>query len=414
MVMKSSGATEKPEEYDDDYDIVISNVHIFDGQKELSGLYHVGVRGRAISSISDTPLEGRATVDGCGGWLMPGLIDTHVHFINPWVVRDPDSLEDFIHNTAPAVLDLFLEHGVTSIKSVGDATTEILELRAKLAAGVMRGPRLFVTGCGITGRDGHPASTILGGNPWYRARAAGEVDSAQMMRDLVHHLADRKVDAIKLLSEGGCWCPGSPKYLWKNAVFPIAVELVRLPTKILRAGVETAHERGLRVTVHTVQQDAAIEAVEAGADGLEHGVAIEPITDKALIDMMVERGITYTPTLWIHDEMHPISRPNTKVMLDAGVTIVLGSDSFAGRGKWGSNTIEEAELLVAAGLSPLQALAAGTSIAARHLDRSDLGTLAAGKRADMILLAESPLNSISNLRTLKMTILSGEILVDRR
>lgn len=396
-----------------EYDIVIRRVHVFDGMEALAGLRDVGVCGREIAAVSETPLNGRRKIDGAGGWLMPGLIDTHLHFFDFRVVTDPHSLDEFVETTAPMLLDQFLQNGITTIKSVGDPATEILELQARLCAGTLRGPLLFVTGPGLTGKDGHPASTIFGGNPWFRARATGEVDSPQMMRDLVHHLADRKVDAIKLLSEGACWCPGSPKYLWKNPVFPNAVELVRLPSSILRAGIEAAHERGLRVTVHTVQQAAALEALEAGADGLEHGVTVEPITDKALIDLMLERKATYAPTLWIHDAVHPSTRPNTKLMADAGVAIVLGSDSFNGRGSFGENTLEEAELMAAAGMTTQQVLTAATSTAARHVGRADAGVIMPGKRADMILLSDNPLVSVSNLRKLSLTVANGEVVVER-
>jgi imidazolonepropionase-like amidohydrolase len=399
---------------DDIYDLVIRRANIFDGRKCLVGLRDVGVRGRDIAAVSETPLMGRIEIDATGGWLMPGLIDTHLHFYDFRVVTDPASLSAFVENEVPSLLELFLQNGITTIKSVGDPTTEILDTRAKIAAGTLRGPQLLTTGNGLTMRDSHPASTIFGGNPWFRSRASGEVDSPQMMRDLVHQLADRKVDAIKLLSEGGCRCRESSTYVWQNPVFPNVVEIDRLPTKILRAGVEAAHERGLRVTVHTVQQDAAIEAMEADADGLEHGVTVEPITDKALIDMMVERKATYAATLWIHDAVHPHTRANTKLMADAGVTMVLGSDSFCGRGQFGQNTLEEAELMEAAGLTASQVLVAATSNAAWHVGRSDMGIVAPGKRADLILLTADPTQSTSNLRKLSMTILNGEVVIDKR
>jgi hypothetical protein len=127
---------------------------------------------------------------------MPGLIDTHLHFYDVLAVSDPESMQRFEENELPGLLDLFLQHGITTIKSVGDPTGGILETRAKIAAGMLRGPRLLATGCGITGRDGHPAVTIFDGNPWARARFTGEIESVQQMRDLVHYLADRKVDAI--------------------------------------------------------------------------------------------------------------------------------------------------------------------------------------------------------------------------
>ena len=98
-------------------------------------------------------------------------------------------------------------------------------------------------------------------------------------------------------------------------------------------------------------------------------------------------------------------------MAEAGATVVLGSDSFNGRGAFGENTLEEAELMAAAGMTPLQVLTAGTSTAARHIGRPDLGTVAPGKRADLILLKADPLDAVSNLRTLSATMLNGELVV---
>jgi imidazolonepropionase-like amidohydrolase len=394
------------------YDLVIRRAHVFDGHKALAGLHHVAVNGAEIAAVSAKPLKGAQEVDAAQGWVMPGLIDTHLHFYDVFAVTDEQSMRAFEENELPGRLDLFLQHGVTTIKSVGDPTGGILETRAKIAAGTLRGPRLLATGCGVTVAGGHPASTIFGGNPWARAQFTGEVGSVQQMRDLVHHLADQKVDAIKLLSEGAL--PGSPKYVWRNPAFPAAVELVRLPFDLLRAGIETGHERGLRVTVHTTQQVAAREAVEAGADGLEHGVTVEPITDRSLIDLLLERDITYTPTLWVDDASHPDTRGNVKMVAEAGVSMVLGSDTFCGRGLFGANTLEEAELMVAAGLTPVQTLVAGTSAAARQCARPDLGTVAPGHRADLIVLTADPTRDIGHLRELALTILNGQIVVDKR
>ncbi|MFE9355198.1 amidohydrolase family protein [Streptomyces olivaceoviridis] len=395
------------------YDLVISRAHVFDGRQALAGLYDVAVNGGEIASVSAEPLRGGREVDAAGRWVMPGLIDTHIHFYDVHAVSDPDSMRAFEDNELPGKLGLFLDHGITTIKSVGDPTDGILATRAEIAAGTLRGPRLLATGCGITGRDGHPAATVFSGNPWARERFTAEVDSVQQIRDLVHHLADREVDAIKLLSKGACAHSGGPRYLWHNPAFPDGVELERLPLGLLRAGIETAHERGLRVTVHTTQQAAAREAVEAGADGLEHGVTVEPLTDHSLIDLMLEHGITYTPTLWI-DDAHPDARGNLKKVAEAGVHIALGSDTFSGRGLFGANTLEEAELMVAAGMTPTQVLAAGTSGAARQCVRPDLGTVVPGKHADLLMLNADPTADIGNLRDLSVVILNGELAVDKR
>jgi imidazolonepropionase-like amidohydrolase len=394
------------------HDLVISRARVFDGRRMLTGLYDVAVDGTQVTSVSAEPLRGRQEVDAAGGWVMPGLIDTHIHFYDVRAVSDPDAMRAFEENELPGRLGLFLDHGITTIKSVGDPTDGILGARDRIAAGALRGPRLLATGCGITGRDGHPAATVFRDNPWARERFTGEVSSVQEIRDLVHHLADRKVDAIKLLSEGACAHSDGPSYLWQNPAFPDGVELERLPLDLLRAGIEAAHERGLRVTVHTTQQAAAREAVEAGADGLEHGVTVEPLTDHSLIDLMLERGITYTPTLWI-DDAHPDSRGNLRRVAEAGVPIALGSDTFSGRGLFGANTLEEAELMVAAGMTPTQVLAAGTSGASRQCVRPDLGTVAPGKRADLLVLNADPTTDIRNLRELRLVILNGELVVDK-
>jgi imidazolonepropionase-like amidohydrolase len=393
------------------YDLVLHRAHVFDGYTALDGPHDVAIDGGQIAAVSTGELRGRTEVDAATDWVMPGLIDTHVHFYDVTVTDSP-SMRAFERDDAPGRLELFLGHGVTTIKSVGDPTDEILQTRARIADGSLRGPRLLTTGCGITGPDGHPAATVFSANPWARSRFTGEVGSVPQMRDLVHHLADRKVDAIKLLSEGACACATSSTYLWHNAAFPDAVELVRLPRDLLAAGIDVAHERGLRVTVHTAQQSAAREAISAGADGLEHGVTVEPLTDHSLIDLMLERAVSYTPTLWALDATHPHARINLEKVADAGVDIALGSDTFTGSGLFGANTLAEAELMVAAGMTPRQSLVAATSEAARKCARPDLGAVRPGSRADLIVLTADPLQDISNLRRLRMTILDGSIVVD--
>lgn len=395
------------------YDLVIHRAHVFDGREAHAQPHDIAIRGGTIAAVSRDPLRGRIDVDAAGGWVMPGLIDTHVHIYDVAAVSDPDSLRTFEDEALPGLLDLFLQHGVTTVKSVGDPTEAILQARDDVAAGTLRGPRLLATGCGVTARGGHPATTVFARNLWARAQFTAEIDSLQQMRDVIHRLADQNVDAIKLLSEGACACHDAPPYLWRSPAFPGAVELVRLSPQLLAAGIQTAHDRGLRVTVHTMQQDAAREAIDAGADGLEHGITVEPITDGALIEKMSERNVTYVPTLWAHDGSHPDLRANLMKVVDAGVPVALGSDTFTGLGTFGANSVAEAELMVAAGMTPGQSLKAGTSSAARHCRRSDIGTIATGKRADLIVLAADPTENIGNLRTLRMTILGGEIVVDR-
>ncbi|MFE0847057.1 hypothetical protein [Streptomyces rochei] len=109
------------------YDLVIRRAHVFDGRQKLTGLYDVAVDGAEIASVSAEPLAARQEIDAAGAWVMPGLIDTHVHFYDVRAVSDPDSMRAFEKNELPGRLGLFLEHGVTTIKSVGDPTGGILD-----------------------------------------------------------------------------------------------------------------------------------------------------------------------------------------------------------------------------------------------------------------------------------------------
>lgn len=412
MMREFSPTTSEPPQ--PTHDVVIRRARIFDGRQVLAGLHDIGIRGGVIASVSTKRIRGITEIDTAAGWVMPGLIDTHIHVYDVGAVTGPESMQSFEDHRLPGLLDLFLQHGVTTIKSVGDPTTEILRTRSRIATGALTGPRLLATGCGLTGRNGHPAATVFAANPWARERFTAEVESVRQLRDVIHRLADLDVDAIKLLTEGACSHDGDPGYVWQLPGFPHAVDLVRLPREMLSAGIGTAHDRGLRVTVHTTQQDAAREAVDAGADGLEHGVTVEPITDDSLIESMLGQGVTYTPTLWAHDATHPDTRGNVEKVASAGVDVVLGSDTFTGRGRFGANTLREAELMVAAGMTPLQVLTAGTSTAARHCARPDLGAVAAGKRADLLVLTADPTTDIGSIRRPAVVILGGQIVVDRR
>ena len=143
-------------------DVVMHRVHVFDGHRARTELHDVAIRGDTIAAVSTEPLRGQTEVDAAQGWLMPGLIDTHVHVYDVGAVRDAESMRAFEDDELPGLLDRFLHHGVTTIKSVGDPTAAILATRARIAAGELRGPRLLATGCGVTGRDGHPAAPRSG------------------------------------------------------------------------------------------------------------------------------------------------------------------------------------------------------------------------------------------------------------
>ena len=276
---------------------------------------------------------------------MPGLIDCHIHLFNIWTAKDEATMAADIETELPKRLNDFLAAGVTTVKSVGDSEDDILRVRARLASGELAGPRLLATGAAFCAPGSHPATTLLAQNPWLRSRVAVETDSPERAREAVRRLAGKKVDAIKVVHQGGCK-HGSP-YFFKVESWGINVQILKLEKAVLEAIIDEAHRRGLKATVHTVDADAAIEALEAGADGLEHGV----------MEHRLKKMIRWSSSCC--EIARPMCRPlclikfeensaevryaNLKQVADAGVRVALGTDSFCGLSKFGEDTIEEAE-----------------------------------------------------------------------
>src|ERR1700722_19245251 len=127
-------------------ELVINNARIFDGSALLQGSHNVGIAGDRIRSISSSPIAGSKQLDAGGRFLLPGLIDCHVHLLNMWTAKDDTTMAADIETELPKRLNDFLAAGVTTVKSVGDSEDDILRVRAKLARGELAGPRLLATG----------------------------------------------------------------------------------------------------------------------------------------------------------------------------------------------------------------------------------------------------------------------------
>jgi len=173
----------------------------------------------------------------------------------------------------------------------------------------------------------------------------------------------------------------------------------------------------------TGSPDEIRDAVSVGADSIEHGIlpggnSTEFQDD--VIRMMVGRGTYYVPTLaiaWAYQDMYPDVFSNSKKVLkklrDEGVNIALGTDSGAPGVVVGKAVHKELELMVEAGLSPMEAILAGTKNAAENLGKgSHLGTVEQGKLADMIVVSRDPLDEISNTMGIKMVLKDGKILIN--
>ena len=394
-------------------ELVVNNARIFDGSAVLEGSHNVGIAGDRIRSVSSSQIAGNRQIDARGRFLMPGLIDCHIHLLNFWTAKDETMMAADIETELPNRLNDFLAAGVTTIKSVGDSEDDILRVRALLASGELAGPRLLATGAAFCAPGSHPATTVCAQNPWIRSRMTVETDSPERAREAMRRLAGKKVDAVKIVHQGGCK-HGSP-YFFKAEALGINVQILKLEQAVLEAIIDETHRHGLKATVHTVDADAAIEALEAGADGLEHGVMEHRLKDDRVVELLLRNRASYVPTLCLiklEEKTAEIRYANLKQVSDAGVRVALGTDSFCGLGKFGENTIEEAERSAEAGIGASHVLRMATKDAAEHLGVDDLGVVAPGKLADLILLDGDPTASLGALRNLSMVIQNGNIVVD--
>jgi imidazolonepropionase-like amidohydrolase len=363
----------------------------------------VVVRGERIVAVgkraSVSSPAGAEVVNANGLTLVPGLIDSHFH------IDGDDPL--------PA---LYLTHGITSLRDPGQ-WTEAYDAARKAAAPV---PRLFLCGPHL---DSPPAAYP---NDSYIVRDAEETRLA------VNRFANDGASAIKVY--------------------------FRLPLALIRVATEAAHARGLPVTSHLEIVDAT-DAIRAGVDGVEHatsfGTALLPLRDaekyrqavladnntrregryqvwskidldspraRAVLKLIVERGTVVSPTLAVFErqlgdkdttEMHVRAFKQMEAFVGrafrAGAHVVVGSHSDVPHAKRGWAYQRELELLVESGLTPMQAIVAGTSENARFFRASDrLGSIEPGKLADLVLVEGDPLRNISDMRRLKRVMLNGQ------
>ncbi|MGE0640895.1 MAG: amidohydrolase family protein [Thermoanaerobaculia bacterium] len=384
------------------------------------------------------PGSGTEIVDGTGLFLLPGLIDVHAHLGNGGIARQGES--DRI-----GALDQFVRYGVTTIFVPGGSAgndEQLGEWKRRCASGELRCPRVLGSGDLITAPGSHPITTIFGlpadaDAALLHPLGVTALAESEPAEPLVARKVAAGVDAIKVVIEDGP-PPWYPK--------------PRLSTGKAREIVTAAHARNLRVFAHISDGGQAADAVDAGVDALMHS-ARTPIPEATLAEM-ARRKVSYVATLSLHDGLmddalgrfqeepyaelgvpaevldglrnapHGPRRISDEdlagwkadlatILLqvrDAGAPLALGTDTNNPTVFPGYAVHEELALLVEAGLTPAEALAAATTGGAAMLGREDdLGRIAPGYRADLVALRGDPLLDVLATRRLAFVMAAGEI-----
>jgi len=359
--------------------------------------------------------QDRQVIDLKGAYLLPGLWDVHVHGDGPLLVN-PTAVERAIqygHN----VMRGLTEAGVVGIRSAGMA--DFIDVAWKRAFDSWQhvGPRIFTCGWFLTTTAGHFLTSGL----------AKECDGPYGFVQAIREQIKNGVDHIKLDLTGGIMGPPWDRH-WHS--LPLEEEM--------DAAFAICHQRGFKVMAHAASPEAVKASIRLGAHTVEHGY----IMDEECVQLFLERGTWYVPTLcishltrsqattpweerWAAERNLPpdlVKRAEDAVgehrkwfqrALQEGVRMAVGSDLRYVR-PW-EGALLEMGLWVKDGASPWQTLVAATRDAAEVCGvGQDLGTVEVGKLADLIAVRQNPLDDIHNLRSLELVFKEGRLVADHR
>jgi imidazolonepropionase-like amidohydrolase len=380
--------------------LILWGARLVDGHGEkVRERASVTITGATIAEVADA--TGDAMPDGAvdvgGRTLLPGLIDAHMHLSSdvsrspgfgppPPAKGEPSRPRELgwfvLANSARALL----RAGITTVRDVGSYDDEALVVREAIRLGLLDGPR--VLSCGRILSATSPGGRVFG--TMYR-----EADGPDELRKAVREQLRRGADFVKVMATGA------------RSVVGEDPEPSQLTRPELRAVVEEAHRMGVRVAAHAEGLGGVRLAVEEGVDTIEHGLSLHRAPE--LLERMAEQGIALIPTLsTFHDLAERFAADFAPVLVAqaerqreeayrtlaaaraAGVVLAMGHDS----GPPGDNATELVRM-VEGGLTPLEAIAAATSAAARALGLHDqVGVVAPGKAADLVVVDGDPLEDI--------------------
>ncbi len=394
-------------------DYIVTGATVIDGTGTApqtdAVVYVTGERIAYVGDLAGLPAEAAnlPSVDAAGKTVIPGLIDAHVHVC--WngresvlvsIQRDRDELM----LGAVETVNNILKTGTTAVRDIGGHHFLEMSLRKAINAGQIPGPRMRTSGRVLA---------MTGGHGYFIAR---EADGPDEMRKAAREQIRAGADTVKMMATGGAATPGQD------------VNASQFTVDEMKAAVDAAHAAGRTTAAHCHGTGGIKNSILAGIDSIEH---CSYLTDETA-DMMAENGTQMVLTLGVAkpdpdkipsgsekeaERLEPIfamlrerTHESINIARAKGIFIGIGSDA-------GGNALaphdfsmaKEAELLVANGFTPMEALTIVTKHNAYVLHwGDDMGTLEAGKLADFVILDANPLDDIANLRCVNAVYKGGE------
>jgi imidazolonepropionase-like amidohydrolase len=418
---------------------VLNHVSVFDmtgraTQRDMAVLIR-GDRIAAIERAAGFNVPGARVIDLTGKFLIPGLVDMHNHLDSGASMPGPPAPGQEAARDVRGNLEQMLGWGFTTIFSTAHANVdlrEFAELR-RAARDDSALPRYFGVGRAISVAAGHASQ------PRFASYLPGSADEARSNVREMHAIG---VDAIKLIYADQAHTGRPP--------------VPTMQPEVMRAIIEEAHRLGLKAYVHAPGMRQAKEVLRAGADALVHSIADAAIDDE-FITLMKKNGATYTTTLSLYTAFSDVAawmqrlaamdirgripkdvyaryqspegakayhaffgtfppenlrhaKGNVRRALDAGIPVLAGTDTGVTGVLLGISSQMELVLLVEAGLTTAEALAAATIKPARAIGRgNEQGTVERGKLADLLVLDADPLADIHNISKVHLVIKGGAV-----
>jgi len=371
---------------------------------------------REVLSGAQAP-AGAMAIDLKSQTCMPGLIDSHTHLTGQtsrteYVDRYHWNVADYVIRSTVYARRTLLA-GFTTVRNLGDTANESASLRNAINAGIVPGPRIFTAGKAIGSTGGHADPT-----DGYRqdlAKDLGAVDGIiNSPEDAVKAVREHYKlgdDVIKIMPSGGVLDEGA------------SGDNSQMTLEEIRAVVATAHDYGFAVAAHAHGAEAIRRAVIGGVDSIEHGTYM----DAEDMKLMVEHGTYYVPTIIAGDfvarqakvpgyypaqiaakaaAIGPLIQATAGRAYKAHVKIAFGTDAAVY--PHGENA-HEFELMVGAGMPPMFVIQAATVNAAALLRQKDLGSISAGKIADVVAVPGNPIDDISLMKRVSFVMKQGVV-----
>ncbi len=392
------------------------------GEEPLKEQTVVVKQGRIVRIAPgfERPPAGASVIDLRNHFVLPGLIDSHVHLLSELgpksKLQQVEDNESFVSLRGASHALRTLRAGFTTVRDLGQRSPAIFSLRRAINEGLIAGPRLIIAGSTLSPTGGHAQTYGYRDDINHMFASSGQCDGVEDCRRAVRLQVARGADVIKLVATGGVLSD-----------IKAGVDQ-QFSNEELKSIVETAHKLGRKVAAHAHGADGLNAALKAGVDSIEHGSYL----DSTSIALFRRSGAWLVPTVLAGVTAAEYARTGNFMseaqkakalqvgpqIQDAlrrahkgGVKIAFGTD--AGVSPHGLNA-REFSLMVGAGMTPVEALRAATVSASELLGLQDsIGTIETGKFADIVAVSEDPRRNIKTLENVRFVMRSGQVHVSR-